>query len=203
MKKLLLILTICGLTTLWGDDEKPKTADKKKPANANAGMPMAKPGPEARDLLSLVGTWKSNDTMEKIEGMMPGGEGTSTEVITRGPGGHSVILHVTGTSGPMASFRGMGVLAWSPEENAYKMAWVENMMPGLTLQTGHKDGNDIVLEGETTMQGKKFKMKDVMSDRTATSYTITSYMDDGTGEKKVMTIKLKKEEAKPKTEAPK
>src|SRR5260370_38891593 len=158
MKKLLLILTICGLTTLWGDDEKPKTADK--PANANAGMPMAKPGPEARDLLSLVGTWKSNDTMEKIEGMMPGGEGTSTEVITRGPGGHSVILHVTGTSGPMASFRGMGVLAWRgrfggrsffcscfarrPEENAYKMAWVENMMPGLTLQTVRKDGNDTV-----------------------------------------------------------
>lgn len=201
MKRLLLVLTICGLTTLWGDDAKPKTAEKKKPANA--AMPAQKPAPEMREMLSLVGTWSSHDTMEKIEGMMPGGEGTSTVVYRRGPGGHSVIMNVTGTSGPMASFRGMGVISWSPDENAYKMAWVENMMPGLTLETGHKDGDNYVMEGETTMMGKKYKIKDVLSDRTPTSFTMTSYMDDGTGEKKVMTIKLKKEEAAPKKEAQK
>lgn len=192
MKKLLVIGIICVLGAVAADD-KAKTAEKKKPAGAGAMM-APKPAPEQRELRDLVGTWKSTDSYEKIEGMMPGGEGTSTITATQGPGGYSVVLHVKSTSGPMGNFHGMGVIAWSPEDKEYKEAWVDSMMPGVTLETGQKEGNDLVMKGEMKMGGKTYKMRDVISDRTPTSYTLTSYMDDGSGEKKTMTIKATKEE---------
>ena len=192
MKKLLVIGTICALAALAAD-EKAKTAEKKKPAGAAAMMPP-KPSPEARELRDFLGTWKSTDTYEKIEGMMPGGEGASTITCTLGPGGYSIVVNVRGTAGPMGSFRGMGVLAWSAEDKEYKESWVDSMTPGIILATGHKEANDLVMRGEMKMGGKTFKSKDVFSDRTPTSYTLTSYMDDGSGEKKTMTIKAVKEE---------
>jgi len=191
MKKFFVIAIICVLSAAAADD-KAKNADKK-PA---AGMMPPKPSPEARQLRDLVGTWKTTDTFEKIEGMMPGGEGTSTETITLGPGGYSVIMHIKGTAGPMASFRALGVLTWNPDEKAYKMGWVDSMTPGINVGTGHKEGSDLVMTSEVKMGGKTYKTKDVMSDWTPTAYTLTSYMDDGTGEKKTMTIKATKEEAK-------
>ena len=104
------------------------------------------------------------------------------------------MLNVKSISGPMGSFRGTGIIVWSAEEKAYKEAWVDSMNPDMMMETGHKEGNDIVMHGEAKMGGKTFKVKDVISDRTPTSYTLTSYMDDGSGEKKVMTIKATKEE---------
>ena len=192
MKKLIVIGMICALAAIAADD-KVKTAEKKKPAGAGAMM-APKPAPEARELRDFLGTWKSTETYEKIEGMMPGGEGTSTIVATPGPGGYSIMLNVKGITGPMSGFRGIGVLAWSPEDKEYKQAWTDSMTPGITLSTGHKEGNDLVMSGEMKMGGKSFKTRDVISDRTPTSYTLTSYMDDGSGEKKTMTIKATKEE---------
>jgi hypothetical protein len=68
------------------------------------------------------------------------------------------------------------------------------MTPGLMLETGHKEGDTLVWKGEAMVMGKKLSIKDVVSDRTPTSYTLTSYMNDGSGEKKVMTIKFTKQE---------
>ena len=45
-----------------------------------------------------------------------------------------------------------------------------------------------------TMGGKKIATKTVISDRTPTSYTLTGYANDGSGEKKTMTIKFTKKE---------
>ena len=69
------------------------------------------------------------------------------------------------------------------------------MTPGIMIETGHKDRNNLVFTGEMQMMGKKISVKDVISDRTPASYTLTSYMNDGSGEKKVMTIKYNKQEA--------
>lgn len=201
MKKLLVIATVFAVSAVWADD-KPKTP-AKKPAPA-AAMPIPAPTPEMKELLALVGNWRSHETMEKVESMMmPGGEGTSTETITKGPGGLSIILSIKGVTGPMSTFRGMGVMTFDPDTKAYKMVWVENMTPGMTTESGQKQGNDIVMEGQVSMGGKTYKTRDVLSDFTPNSYTMTSYGDDGTGEKKMMTIKMKREAAKPKTEAPK
>ena len=69
------------------------------------------------------------------------------------------------------------------------------MMPGVTIETGNKEGDRLVLTGQVMMMGKKMGVKDVISDRTPTSYTLTSYMNDGSGEKKAMTIHFTKRES--------
>ena len=68
------------------------------------------------------------------------------------------------------------------------------MSPGVMIETGRKEGDNLVFTGEASMMGKKMAVKDVIADRTPTSYTLTSYMDDGSGEKKAMTIKFTKQE---------
>src|SRR5712671_6645248 len=113
MKKLIVIATICAMSAVWADDDKSKTAGKK-PAPTNM-PPLPKPGPEMKELSWLVGNWKSSDKMEAAMGM-PGGEGTSMENYSAGPGGLSLVLHVTGASGPMAGFHGLGIISWSPDE---------------------------------------------------------------------------------------
>src|SRR5262249_24864239 len=93
------------------------------------------------------------------------------------------------------SFTGHGVLTWDPNEKAYKMVWADSMTPGVMTTTGHKEGDNMVFAGEMNMMGKKITTKDVISDRTPTSYTLTSFYNDGSGEKKAMTIKFTKQEA--------
>jgi hypothetical protein len=169
-------------------------ADKeKKAASAPAGMEMPKPGPEMKELRSLIGTWTTAETYEASP-FMPGGKGTGTNTTRLGPGGFSLIMEIR-SKGPMGSFTGHGVIAWDPNEKAYKMAWVDAMTPGLVVETGHKEGDNIVYKGEVMMMGKKIATRDVISDQTPTSYTLTSYMNDGSGEKKMMTIKATKQEA--------
>jgi len=194
MRKLLMCAAIFALTAAAADDKAPDAKTAKTGNNGQMeGMKRMPVPPEARELRKLVGTWKSTDTYEKIEGMMPGGEGESINKTESGPGGYSIVMHMQSLTGPMAKFRGLGVLAWNPDEKVYKMAWVESAMPGLMIETGTMEGNDLVLRGEVQMMGKTYKVRDVMSDMTPTSYTLNSYMDDGSGEKHVMTVKATKE----------
>lgn len=190
MRRLLVIATTLALFTVWADD-KANTEPKKK----SGGMMRPKASPEMKDLQSMAGTWKTTDVYEKVEGISPGGEGASTETMTLGPGGYSLVMRIKSASGPMGAFNAIGILTWDAGAKEYKMAWVDNMMPGLVLETGQKEGDDIVMSGEVKMGGKTYKTRDVISDRTPTSYTMTSYMDDSTGEKKMMTVKATKEEA--------
>jgi hypothetical protein len=170
-------------------------ADKeKKAAAAPAGMAMPKPGPEMKELRSFIGTWTSEETYEVSPFMPSGGTGTGTNTTRLGPGGFSILMEIRSKSA-MGPFTGHGVISWDPNEKAYKMAWVDSMTPGMVVETGHKEGDNIVYTGEVTMMGKKFATKDVISDRTPNSYTLTSYMNDGSGEKKIMTIKSTKQEA--------
>ena len=170
-------------------------ADKtEKKAASATGMAMPKPAPEMKDLRDLIGIWSTDETFEVSPFMPSGGTATGTNTVRLGPGGFSVLMEQRSKTA-MGSFSGHGVLSWDPNEKAYKMAWVDSMTPGVTLETGHKEGENIVYKGEVMMMGKKLALKDVISDRTPTSYTLTSYMNDGSGEKKTMTIKATKQEA--------
>lgn len=155
---------------------------------------MPKPAPEMKDLRELVGTWSSDEHFEVSPFMPSGGSGTGTNTVRLGPGGFSTLMEQRSKSA-MGAFSGHGVMTWDPNEKAYKFVWVDSMTPGVMIETGHKDGNNLVFTGEAQMMGKKIGVKDVISDRTPTSYTLTSYMNDGSGEKKVMTIKYTKQEA--------
>lgn len=157
-------------------------------------MPMPKPAPEMKELRELIGTWATEETMEPAPWMPSGGTGTGTNSVRSGPGGFTMIMDHRSKSA-MGAFTGHGIITWDPNEKVYKMVWADSMSPGVVIETGRKEGDNFVYTGEAMMMGKKIKVKDVISDRTPTSYTLTSYMDDGTGEKKMMTMKFTKKEA--------
>jgi uncharacterized protein DUF1579 len=166
--------------------------DAKKKAAAPA---MPKPASEMKDLRALVGTWTTDETYE-ASAMGPAGTGSGTNTVRLGPGGFSVLMEQR-SKGSLGNFSGHGVYTWDPESKAFKIAWVDSMTPGLQTETGHKQGENLVFTGESTMGGKKIKVRDVWSDFTPTSHTLTSYNDDGSGEKKVLTAKFTKQEAAP------
>ncbi len=193
MKKstLVSILAACLLCLAASAQDKP--AGKKKSA-APAGMTAPKPAPEMKDLRDMIGTWTTDEKFEVSPFMPSGGTGSGTSTFRLGPGGFTLLMDQRSKSA-MGTFSGHGILTWDPNEKIYKSVWVDSMTPGLLTETGRKEGDNIVMTGEMTMMGKKFAVRDVMSDRTPTSYTLTSYMNDGSGEKKVMTIKYTKQES--------
>ena len=179
---------LCGAVTA-----QEKSAAKKKSAPADAAMAMPKPAPEMKELRALIGSWITDEAFE-ASAMGPAGTGTGTNTVRSGPGGFSVLIEQR-SKGSLGAFSGHGVYSWDPNQKVFKVAWVDSMTPGLQTETGHKEGGTLVFTGESMMAGKKVKVRDVWSDFTPTSHTLTSYSDDGSGEKKVMTVKFTKQEA--------
>jgi Protein of unknown function (DUF1579) len=191
MKNTLYVtLLAAGLCAAAFAQDKP--AGKKAPAKA--GMPaMQKPAPEMKELRNFIGTWATDETMDPSPMMPQGGTATGLNTVRLGPGGFSVLMEQRSKSA-MGPFTGHGVLSWDPNAKSYKMMWVDSMMPGMVVSTGKKEGETLVWTGEMFMDGKKMAVKDVISDVTPTTYTLTSFMNDGSGEKKTMTIKFTKQE---------
>jgi hypothetical protein len=193
MKKTIRLTTILAaslLAVVAIAQDKP--AAKKSSSPAEAGMP--KPAAEMKELRALIGTWTTDEKFEPSPMMAAGGTGTGTNTVRLGPGGFTVLMEQRSKSA-MGNFSGHGVMTWDPNAKAYKFVWADSMSPGVVIETGKKDGESLVFTGETFMEGKKISIKDVISDRTPTSYTLTSYMNDGSGEKNMMTIKFTKQEA--------
>ncbi len=172
--------------------EKPKPAAKKQ--TSGGAPPMPKPAAEMKDLTDLIGTWTTEETYEPSPWMPSGGTGKGTNTVRRGPGGFSVLMEQRSKSS-MGSFMGHAIMTWDPNDKAYKTYWVDSMTPGVMAESGRKEGDTVVYTGEANMMGKKVQVRDVISDRTPNSYTMTSYMNDGSGEKKMMTIKFTRQEA--------
>jgi hypothetical protein len=191
----LTVVVAAGLLCFAAAQEKP--AAKKRPVGAPS-MSTPRPAPEMKELRDIIGTWTSDETYEPSPWMPSGGTGAGTNIARLGPGGFTVLMEQRSKSAT-GSFRGHGVLTWDPNEKVYKFVWADSMTPGVIVETGRKDGDSIVYTGQTMMMGKKVSVKDVIADRTPTSYTLTSFMNDGSGEKKTMTIKFTKKEAPPAT----
>jgi hypothetical protein len=193
MTRILTTLIAAALLCLGLAAQQQTSADRKK-SGASAMPAPPKPAPEMTELLLMAGTWSTEEKFEPSIIMPSGGESTGTSRVRRGPGGLSVTMDQTSKSA-MGTFTGHGVLTWDAEQKVYKMSWVDSMTPGMMFETGRKEGNDIIMTGEMMMGGKKLTVRDVISNRTPTSYTLTSYLNDGSGEKKFGTIKFTKQEA--------
>ena len=167
-----------------------KKVDKK--VSVPPSMQAPKPAPEMKELTYLVGTWTTDEKFEATP-FGPAGTATGTNTVRLGPGGFTVIMEQR-SKGSLGVFSGHGVMTWDPVEKVYKTAWSDSMTPGVLITTGRKEGDKIVYTAEATMMGKKMAFKDVVSDRTPTSYVLTSYINDGSGEKKTMTIRLTRQE---------
>jgi Protein of unknown function (DUF1579) len=175
---------------VFGQD---KPGAKKKGSEA-AMPPMPKPAAEMKELRDFIGVWTTDEKFEPSPMMPAGGTATGTNTARLGPGGFSVLMDQRSKSS-MGPFVGHGVFTWDPNDKVYRFVWTDSMSPGMVIETGRKEGDTLVFTGEMMMMGKKMAVKDVMSDRTPTSYTLTSYMNDGSGEKKAMTIKFTKQES--------
>jgi hypothetical protein len=193
MKTLITLFTAALLCSSAVAQEKSEANKKKSTASTASGPAMPKPASEMKDLRALVGTWNIEVTFEQTP-MMPGGTATGTNTVRLGPGGFTVLME-NRSKGSWGALSGHGVLTWDPNEKAYKTYWSDSMTPGVTISTGHQEGENIVYTGEVMMGGKKMSIRDVVSDRTPTSYTMTEFMNDGSGEKQSMTIKCTKQEA--------
>ena len=194
--KTLITLFTAALLCSSAVAQETKAPKKGKSATPTASGPaMPKPAAEMKDLRALVGTGNTEETFEQTP-MMPAGTATGTNTVRLGPGGFTVLMEER-SKGSLGAFSGHGVLTWDPNEKAYKTYWSDSMTPGVTVSTGHKEGDNLVYTGEVMMGGKKMSMRDVVSDRTPTSYTLTEFTNDGSGEKKSMTIKFTKQEASP------
>jgi hypothetical protein len=144
-------------------------------------------------LRALVGTWTTEEVYEATS-MGPGGTGSGVNTTRLGPGGFSILMDQR-SKGTMGAFSGHGVYAWDAAARMYRASWVDSMTAGLQFWTGRKEGDTLVFTGEVTlMDGKKIATRDVWSDFTPTSHTITSYYNDGSGEKKSMTIQFTRQE---------
>src|SRR6476660_7176306 len=141
-----------------------KPAAKKK----GAEMSMPKPAAEMKELRDLIGVWTSDEKFEPSPWMPSGGTGTGVNTVRLGPGGFSILMDQRSKS-VMGSFTGHGVFTWDPNDRAYRFIWADSMMPGVTIETGNKEGDRLVLTGQVMMMGKKMGFKDVISDRTPTS----------------------------------
>ncbi len=193
MKTLITLFTAALLCSSAGAQDTSAPKKGKSAAPTASGPAMPKPASEMKDLRALVGIWNTELTFEQTP-MMPAGTSTGTNTVRLGPGGFTVLLEER-SKGSLGTSSGHGVLTWDPKENAYKTYWSDSMTPGVTISTGHKEGENIVYTSEVMMGGKKMSIRDVVSDRTPTSYTLTEFMNDGSGEKKSMTIKFTKQEA--------
>lgn len=184
-------LFAAGLLCFAASAQNPPAKSKKSTAAAGPAMP--KPAAEMKDLRAMIGIWSTDEKFEPGPMMPPGGTGAGTATVRLGPGGFTVIVDQR-SKNAMGSFAGHGVYTWDPNEKAYKFYWGDSMGPGVVMETGHKDGDNLVFTGEVTMEGKKIRVRDVFSDRMPTSFTLTSYMNDGSGEKQDMSIKFTKQE---------
>lgn len=192
MRTFIAFLAAALLCTAASAQEKKTQTTKKKPVAAAATPAMPKPGPEMKEVRDLVGTWANEETYEETP-MMKAGTGSGTTRTRLQPGGFSLIMDIQ-SKNAMGTFWGHGMMSWDPDAKVYKFAWVESASPGLLVETGKKEGNDLVFTGEVMYMGKKCAVRDVISERTPASYTLTSYWNDGSGEKKIMTIKATKQE---------
>lgn len=122
-----------------------------------AGMEMPKPAPEMEKMKWMVGTWDVAETHEKSP-WGPGGPGKGKSVVTLGPGGFSQVLEYNST-GPSGKFAGRGLTAWDPNTKSYRGAWTDSMTPGIMVMDCKEEGQDLVCNGESMMDGKKMAMR--------------------------------------------
>jgi hypothetical protein len=188
---MVLVLAAMGIVTLaTGQDTNSGTPADKSPF---AAVPHPKPPAQLLRLGSLIGTWDADEHWEKVEGFAPGGDGTGVYTVTDGPGSMSVIIDYKAISGPFPTYTGHGILSWELDQKIYRMAWAQPIWPGVSIETGKFEGDDLILSYEIVEMGKKYVVKNDYSDWTQTSLTITSHLIDLDGKHiKTLTMRLKK-----------
>ncbi len=156
--------------------------------SAVAPAPAVALSPEIEELRRLVGTWSTHEVLEPSAQLPVGATYVGTVRISPGPGGSSIVLDHH-SEGALGSYAAQGMIGWNPAEKVYRLAWADSTAPGITFESGSKDGAALVFRGEGTLMGRKIAIREVIDEITPDSFTLTIYGDAGAGEKKRMTIR--------------
>jgi hypothetical protein len=158
-----MLKTVASLLLVTALATQGRAQSQEKPVTMRS-MPQPVIGPELRLILDLAGDWDSTEMWEKVEGVSPGGKGTGKQTVRVGPGGLSVIVDYESHTGPFPDYRGHGVLSWEHDEKIYRMAWAQNVTPGISIETGGMEGENLVTSYEISEHGQKYIVRNVYSD---------------------------------------
>ena len=190
----ILIMAICTLGVAQDKtaDKKPAMEDDHQKAAASNGMMPAKPAPEMLPVLSTVGTWSAVVKNEPSPWNPKGSTDKGTMVMSKGPGGSSVIQDFR-SNGPMGPYQGHAIIYWDTIAKKQSSVWCDNVSGcvfGVTKMDGDKKWST---EMEQEFQGKKMKMVShgTIVDPNTMHEEFTQSVDGGPMQK-IMTIDYKR-----------
>jgi hypothetical protein len=61
------------------------------------------------------------------------------------------------------------------------MVWTQPIWPGISIEAGHYEGNDLIFSYEIVEMGQKYIAKNIYSAMSENSFHITSYLIDTEG----------------------
>jgi len=196
---------IAKLTPVW--IAKANKLDGDLPRLSFPALPIAvsaKISPQLSELIpALLGTWSLQLAFSPSENIPTGGSGVGEEVWRPGPGGHSLIeeYHSSGAEGEVS---GLGIFWPSKGPLTMRVLWCEsaNANGCGVMKGGAKwEGNQVVIEDESELGGKKMIFREVFSAISRSSFTQTLYEGESAGDlKKVVTISATRKTKTPATE---
>jgi len=144
----------------------------------NAPPVAASSHPDIDTLIrSLSGSWSITLSFAPNEKMPKGGSGTGEETWRAGPGGLSVIeeYHSTGEEGEVS---GLGIFWPDQQPSKMQVVWCESTMQngcGVIKGGARWEGNQVVIEDEREVDGRKAAFREVFSEISDNGYTQTIY----------------------------
>ena len=126
---------------------------------------------------ALSGSWKITLSLAPNEKMPKGGTGAGEETWRAGPGGLSVIeeYQSTGSEGDVS---GLGIFWPDNPPATMRVLWCDTTTPdgcALLNRPARWDGNQLVIENISELDGKRFTFRELFSEITAESFTQTIY----------------------------
>jgi hypothetical protein len=197
MKQLKTAMLAIALCTLSVAQTKPSGTVGDKPGSTQThklemGDMLPKPAPEIVNVLRTIGTWSATIKNEPSEWNPSGSTDKGTMVMSKGPGGLSVIQDFR-SKGPMGPYQGHAIIYWDTVANKQSSVWCDNISGcvfGVTKMDGDKKWSTEMVQ---EFQGKKMKMVShgtILDDNTMHEEFAQSI--DGGPMKKIMTMDYKR-----------
>jgi len=136
---------------------------KDKPAGGAPGgmsadelaamMKAGTPGPEQKEMESMVGKWTVASEWTMAPGA-PAEKSTGTSEFKMIMGGR-YLVEETSTTSSMGPFHGMGISAYNNANGKYEHVWLDDMSTGMMYSTGDSKNGTIEYKGDFFDPAKK------------------------------------------------
>lgn len=194
MKPYLVSLSCLWLTTALSviaqESPRPSAVPDAKVSLTPASNP-AQPGPEMRKVLALSGRWFYQIEYAPVNASSAGRTTEGKAVFRAGPAGRSLVEDKVEAEGNKTT-SGHSVMWWEEKSHGYRVLRCYGENPdGCAVMThvAKWEGDQLVLSDEYTKDGKKYVSREVLSEITPTSFTITlSQGEAGKDLKRTVTI---------------